>query len=113
MKALIVCSSKSGIKFDDFTFDASPSLFLNHSELELATQILIEKDENYDSEWEKFSVDYEVHKSQILHRTLVEKGILDIKTDFMEDFNADDLYVSPQEFLNDKVYLKYEITIFK
>jgi hypothetical protein len=112
MKALVTCSELSDIKFEDFTFDVSPSLFLNHCELELATEILTEKEIDYDSEWEKFSVDYEVHKSQILHRELVDRGILSIESVFMDDFNSDDMILSPKEFL-DKIYLKFQITIFK
>ena len=112
MKALVICSKTSDVKFDDFTFDVSPSLFLNHCELELATEILTQKEIDYDSEWEKFSVDYEIHKSQILHRELVDRGILDNKSSFMDDFNSDDMILSPKEFI-DKIYLKFQITIFK
>lgn len=112
MKALVTCSELSGIKFEDFAFDVSPSLFLNSCEFELATQILTcGEDGKYDKEWDKFCTDYEVHKCQVLHRELIEKGILGNDTAFMGSFNSDDLYVSPQEFL-DKVYLKFEITIF-
>ena len=111
MKALVICSNKSDVKFEDFTFNVSPSLFLNHCELELATEILTEKEIDYDSEWEKFSVDYEVHKSQILHRELVDRGVLSRNSPFMGEFDTIDLIVSPQEFL-DNVYLKFEINIF-
>lgn len=109
MKALVTCDELSNIKFEDFTFDLSPSLFLQSREMDMVSEIL--NTDEYEKQWEKYSINYEVHKSQVIHQELIERGILDNQSDFMDDFTTNDLIITPEEFLN-KIFIKFEVLIF-
>jgi len=109
MKALVTCEESSNIKFEDFTFDLSPSLFLHSREIDMVSEIL--NADEYEKEWEKYSINYEVHKSQVIHQELIQRGILDNQSDYMEDFTSNDLIITPKEFLN-HIYIKFEVLIF-
>jgi hypothetical protein len=120
MKSLVICSEFSTVKFENFMFDVSSSLFTHAMEVDIAAKCLVVDDINNPAidlndkdlmVYEKISNNYEVHKSQVLHTELTERGIMNNDSSFLSDFNSDDMIVSREEFLN-QVYLKFEVCIF-
>lgn len=108
MKALVFAAEHSSVKFEDFTFDVPPSLFLHYKEFEMWVEKLDDED---DKLFSKYMTNYDVHKSQVLHTELVDRGIMDHRSHFNEDFNSDDMTINKENLLNG-IYMMFEICIF-
>jgi hypothetical protein len=105
MKTLVICDELSDLKFEDFTFEAAPSLFIHSQEMDKFRPI---DDERL---WEKKSDIYEVHQNMVLLHELIDRGILKRNADFMQDFTVSQCIIEPQDKSNG-ILLKYEILIF-